>query len=152
MAEVVVGVAGVASIAGLADVCCRLASKLRKSSQAVKNAPQNIQTLVNRLDTLRELLTGYDGLLMRYPTSAVVTDDAFSTTTMESLRQACNEALTGVENYTAPFTAMTGQLGMIQDVRRRFKWALDESKIEKHCKVLQELTALVTVTLSTAGR
>ena len=152
MAEILAGVAGVASIAGLADVCCRLTSKLYKASQAVKSAPQNVQALVKRLETLREQLTEIDGLLKRYPTSAYVTDGGFSTMSIESLWQACNAELTEVEKSTARFTTMQVRVGRFQDVRRRINWALDEGKIDKHCDALQELSARITTALSTAGR
>ena len=152
MAEVLVGIAGVASIAGLADVCCRLASQLYSSTQAVQNAPRTIQALVKRLGHLRELLTDIDGLLKRYSTSSCVTEDGFSVTSLESLLQACKAELTEVGKSTTRFTTMTGQLAKIQEVRRRVKWALDEPKIDKHCDALQELSARLTTALSAAGR
>ena len=152
MAEVLVGIAAVASIAGLADVCYRLAGQLYVSTQAVQNAPQTIQALVKRLGHLREQLTEIDGLLKRYSTSSYVTEDGFSVTSLESLLRACNAELTEVEKSTTHFTTITGQVGKIQGVRRRVKWALDEPKIEKHCDALQELSARLTTALSTAGR
>ena len=119
MTEVLVVVAGVASVAGLADVCCRLGGTLYKSSQAVKDAPRNIQTLVQRLDTLRKVLEQVDGLLKRYPTSSFVTEDGFSIQSMEILWRACHTELDEVEASTARFTAVIGQSGKLRGARRR---------------------------------
>ena len=146
MAEILAGFAGVATIAGLTDVCCRLADKLYKYSQAVKNAPKNIQALVKQLQTLRELLEEVGGLLERYTTSPYVTEDGFSIKSLENLWQACDIELTEVEKSTARFTTD------VKNIRQCLSWAREEQKIDIHCDALKVLSARITTALSTAGR
>lgn len=152
MAEGLAAVAGVASVAGLADICCRLATTLYKFSEAVKDAPRNIQALAQRLEALRKVLEEVDGLLKRYPTSSFVIEDGFSIQSLEVMWQACHAELVKVGASIARFTNVTGQTGRLREARRRFNWAWDERKIDKHCGALQELSHRINTALSTAGR
>ena len=50
MGDPLSAVASAASIAGLAEVSCRLAGSLFKSFQAIKEAPRNIRRLSKELE------------------------------------------------------------------------------------------------------
>lgn len=149
MAEVLAGIAGVASVAGLADVCCRLAATTYKSFRAIKDAPKSVENLTKRLGTLQNLLDEVNRLLDRYRTSLIVTEDGFSIQTLEALLKECRAELVKIENSTAAFGGMTGKL---RDVRRSFKWIDAERKIERHCNSLEKLSGEFSTRLSIAGR
>lgn len=146
MAEVL---SGVASVASLADVCCRLAGSLYQSFRAVKEAPQDIQRLSDRLDALRHLLVEVDHLVQRYPTSTIVTQDAYSVRPIHVFLQACQSEFTEIDNSAAGFQKKSGKW---KDVRRRLRFILDERTVERHCDTLKELIGRLNTELSVAGR
>lgn len=57
--------ASAASIAGLADVSCRLAGLVYNSSQAFKEAPRSIKSLSEELEQLHSLLQEVHSLVKR---------------------------------------------------------------------------------------
>lgn len=83
MADPISAIAGAASIAGLADVSCRLAGSLYKSIQAVKEAPRSIKRLSKSLAKVHSLLQEVDHLVKRYSNSQSVVET-------DCLLQQCN--------------------------------------------------------------
>lgn len=83
MGDPLSAVASAASIAGLAEVSCRLAGSLFKSFQAIKDAPQNIRRLSNELEQLHCLLREIDNLVKRYNNSQL--QNGLSIATVQSL-------------------------------------------------------------------
>lgn len=65
MADPLSANASAASIAGLADVSCRLAGSVYKSSQAFKEAPRNLKRPSEELEQLHSLLQEVHSLVKR---------------------------------------------------------------------------------------
>ena len=148
-AELLVGVTAVASIAGLADVCCRLSGSLYRSTCAVKDAPQSIRVLSDRLSQLHTLLEDVDRLLKRYPTSSLVIEEGFSVQAIKASLDACHSELVKIKALVVKLDTKGGKLNGFPG---RAKWMLDQSKLEGHCNTLEHLAGRISVALSVAGR
>ena len=98
--------ASAASIAGLAEVSCRLAGSLFKSFQAIKEAPQNIRRLSNELEQLHCHLQVIDNLVKRHNSSPF--ENGLSIATVQSLLKDCKTELDEVEGTTASFWTDSG--------------------------------------------
>ena len=148
MADVLAGVTAFASIVGLADVCCRLAESLYRSTCTIKNAPQSIQGLSERLGQLHTLLEDVDRLLKHYRTSSPVIEEGFSPQAIKASLDACLSELTKVKALMAKFDNKGGK---VDGFSRRAKWILDEHKLEGHCNTLEHLASRISLALSVAG-
>lgn len=149
MAEILAGVTAFASIAGLADVCCRLAGSLYRSTCAIKDAPQSIRELSERLSQLHTLLEDVDRLINRYSTSSLVLEEGYSTQAIKAPLDACHSELVNIREFVAKFDSKVGKLNSLP---RRAKWMLDEHKLEQHCNTLEHLAGRIGMALEVAGR
>ena len=149
MAEILIGITVFASIAGLTDVCCRLAGSLYRSTCAIKDASRSIRDLSERLSQLHTLLQDVDRLVKRYQTSALVLEEGYSTQAIRTSLDACHSELVNIEAFVAKFNIKEGKLDSLQ---RRAKWVLDERKLEQHCNTLEYLAGRITTALLVAGR
>ncbi len=149
MADPLSAIASAASIAGLADVSCRLAGSLYKSFQAVKEAPRNIKKLSKELEQLHSLLQEVDNLVKRYNTSLLSRENGLSIATVHSLLQDCKTELDEVQKTTAPFQKDSSTL---KDAAKRIKWFVGVREIDRHCKLIDELGHRIGVALSVVGR
>lgn len=149
MADPLSAIGGFASIAGLADVSCRLAGSLYKSIQAVKEAPRNIKRLSKSLAQLHSLLQEVDNLVKRYNKSPSVVENGLSIATVQSLLQDCKTELDQVEKATAPFQKDSG---LWKDAAKRIKWVVAMREIDRHCQAVDELGRRIGVVLSVVGR
>ncbi|KAL8711950.1 MAG: hypothetical protein Q9220_003646 [cf. Caloplaca sp. 1 TL-2023] len=149
MAEIAAGIAGLAAITGLLDVCCRLAGTIYRTASSIKDAPQSIQRLCQRSKDLGKLLQEVDCLVKRYATSSLAITDGFSAQAISAALEACRTELVEVETSLLAVRQTSGKL---QDMRRRVKWIFDEPKVEQHCRDLDALSSRITTALSLTGR
>ena len=147
MGDPLSAVASAASIAGLAEVSCRLAGSLFKSFQAIKEAPQNIRRLSKELEQLHYLLQEVDNLVKRYNNSQF--ENGLSIATVQSLLQDCKTELDEVEENTAPFRTDSS---LLRDAAKRIRWLVGMREIDRHCQALDALGRRLGVALSVFGR
>ena len=146
MGDPLSAVASAASIAGLAEVSCRLAGSLFKSFQAIKDAPQNIRRLSNELEQLHCLLREIDNLVKRYNNSQL--QNGLSIATVQSLLQDCKTELDEVEGTTAPFRTDSSL-----HAAKSIKWVVGmRRKIDRHCQAVDRLGHRLDIALSVFGR
>ena len=149
MAEPLSVVGSVASIAGLADVSCRLAASLYKSFRAVKEAPKSIQRLSEELAHFHGLLQEVDAVAKSYSTSLSVTNDGMSINTLQSLLQECQTELVSIQNTVITFQKKPNRF---KNIANNIKWVHDEEKVEAHYRSLERLGRRVDTALSLTGR
>lgn len=149
MAEPMSVVGSVASIAGLADVSCRLAASLYKSFRAVKEAPQSIQRLSEELGHFHGLLQEVDTVAKSYSTSLSVTKDNMSINTLQSLLQECQTELVRLQNTVTSFQKKPNKF---KNIANNLKWVRDEKTVEAHYRSLERLGRRVDTALSLTGR
>ena len=147
MVDPLSAIASAASIAGLAEVNCRLAGSLFKSFQAVKEAPQNIRRLSNELEQLHCLLKEIDNLVKRYNSSQF--ENGLSVATVQSLLQDCKTELDEVEETTAPFRTDSS---LFRDAAKRIRWVVRMREIDRHCQAVDALGRRLGIALSVFGR
>ena len=147
MGDPLSAVTSAASIAGLAEVSCRLAGSLFKSFQAIKEAPRNIWRLSKELEQLHCLLQEVDSLVKRYNSSQL--ENRLSIATVHSLLQDCKTELYEVEETTAPFRTDSSQL---RDAAKRIRWVVGKPEIDRHRQALDGLGRRLGVALSVFGR
>ena len=149
MAEPMSVVASVASIAGLADVSCRLAASLYQSFRAVKEAPKSIQRLSEELEHFHSLLQEVDRVAKSYSTSLSVTKDGMSINTLQSLLQECQTELVRVQKTVTTFQRKPNKFN---NIANNLKWVHDEKTVEAHYRSLERLGRRVDTALSLTGR
>ena len=149
MAEPMSVVGSVASIAGLADVSCRLAASLYKSFRAVKEAPQSIQRLSTELAHFHGLLQEVDAVAKSYGTALPVTNDGMSIDTLQSLLQECQAELVRLQSTVTTFQKKSNRF---KNIANNLKWVHDEKTVEAHYRSLERLGRRVDTALSLTGR
>ena len=145
MAEPLSIIAGISSVASLADVSCSLAGSLYKTFRAIKDAPRAVQRLSDELEQLHVLLQHIDNLLQRYSTSLLVSEDGLSIDSVRSVLQQCKTELESVQRTTTTFEKQSSKF---KNAAARFKWGFDEPKIKQHCQTIEQLRRDVDTELS----
>ena len=149
MAEPLSVVGSVASIAGIADVSCRLAASLYKSFRAVKEAPKSIQRLSEELAHFHGLLQEVDAVAKSYSTSLSVTNDGMSINTLQSLLQECQTELFMIQKTVNTFQKKPNRF---KNIANNLKWVQYEETVEAHHQSLERLGRRVDTALSLTGR
>ena len=149
MAEPISVVGSVASIAGLADMSCHLASSLYKSFRAVKEAPKSIQRLSEEMGHFYSLLQEVDAVVKSYSTSLSVTKDGMSINTLQSLLQECQTELVGIQKTVTTFQKKPNKF---KNIANNLKWVHDEDTVEAHYRSLERLGRRFDTALSLTGR
>ena len=147
MGDPLSAIASAASIAGLAEVSCRLAGSLFKSFQAIKEAPRNIRRLSNELEQLHCLLQEIDNLVKRYNSSQF--ENGLSIATVQSLLQDCKKELDQVEKTTAPFRTDSS---LLRDAAKRIRCVARMPEIDRHRQAVDALGRRLGIALSVFGR
>ena len=147
MGDPLSAIASAASIAGLAEVSCRLAGSLFKSFQAIQEAPQSIRNLSNELEQLHCLLQEIDNLVKRHNSSQF--ENGLSIATVQSLLQDCKAELEEIEEKTAPFRIDSS---LLRDTATRIRWVVGKREIDRHCQAVDGLGRRLGVALSVFGR
>lgn len=145
MADPLSIIAGISSVASLADVSCSLAGSLYRTFRAIKDAPRAIERLSKELEQLHDILLDVDNLLQRYSTSLLVTEDGLSTGSVQSVLQECQTELESVQKTAALFEK---QPSKSRNAAARFRWVFDEPKIKQHCQTIEQLRRDVDTGLS----
>ena len=149
MADPVSTLGGAGTVIGLADVGCRLTSKLYKFFSSVHEASRSIQRLSRELQQLHGVLQEVQRYVNRYKDSPFVNQDGLSSSQLHILLQECQAELADLESLA---NAFQNHPSKVKDLARRIKWAVDEKKIEQHHKALERLQNRITTMLSAAGR
>jgi len=145
MADPLSTAANAAAIVGLADVACRLGKELYEFFRAVKDAPRDIQNMLQELRSLEGTLLEVRKLAVDYADSSF-SNDGLSSVLLEQTLQGCvaesKSLLALVEKVATPATSAID----------RFKWVLDHKKVKQSLGRLQRLRTHLNMALSLSGR
>ena len=145
MAEPISIIAGLSSVASLADASCALAGSLYKTFRTIKDAPRAIQRLSKELGKFHNLLQDVYELLQCYSTSLLVTEDGLSVDSVQSMLKECQTELESVQRTTASFKPGPNRF---KNAAARFAWVVDESKVKQHCQTIEQLRQHIDTGLS----
>ena len=145
MAEPISIIAGISSVASLADTSCSLAGSLYKTFRTIKEAPRAVQRLSKELGKFHDLLQDVYNLLQRYSTSLLVTEDGLSIDSVQSVLKECQTELESVQRTTASFKPGSNRF---RNAAARFAWVVDESKVKQHCQTIEQLRQHIDTGLS----
>lgn len=149
MADPLSTVANAAAIVGLADVACRLGKELCEFFRAVKDAPRDIQHMLQELHSLEGTLLEVRKLTADYTDSSFSNEDSLSSILLEQPLQECvaefKSLLALVEKAATPATSALDRF-------KGFKWVLDHKKVERSLGRLQRLRNNLNMALSLSGR
>jgi hypothetical protein len=148
MADPLSTAANAAAIVGQADVACRLGKELYEFFRAIKDAPRDIQNMLQELRSLEGTLLEVRKLAVDYADSPF-SNDGLSSVLLEQTLQGCvaesKSLLALVEKAATPATSAIDRF-------KNFKWVLDHKKVEQSLGRLQRLRASLNMALSLSGR